>query len=175
MDASSLGDTQKASLVQSQKALADEISSAMEERDVDAHVDSASGAVSLDSNILFGFDDATLSDDGKAALDDFMDAYVPVITKAKKQGSIASIVVEGYTDPQGSYDYNLKLSEKRAQSVVDYCSKKHPEITEYITAKGCSYDKLVYNEDGTVNNDASRRVEFHFILDTEGIGKTEEQ
>lgn len=175
LDASSLGDTQKASLVQSQKALADEISSAMEERDVDAHVDSASGAVSLDSNILFGFDDATLSDDGKAALDDFMDAYVPVITKAKKQGSIASIVVEGYTDPQGSYDYNMKLSEKRAQSVVEYCTKKHPEITEYITAKGCSYDKLVYNEDGTVNNDASRRVEFHFILDTEGIGKTEEQ
>ncbi|GEM_PF-5640652 len=175
LDASSLGDTQKAALIQNQQALADEISSAMEKSDVDAHVDSASGAVSLDNSILFGFDDATLSDKGKAALDSFMDAYVPVISKAKEQGSIADIVVEGYTDPQGSYDYNMTLSEQRAQSVVDYCTKKHPEIAEYITAKGCSYDKLVYNEDGTVNDEASRRVEFHFILETEGIGETAEQ
>jgi len=174
LDASGLGDTQKAALIQNQQALADEISSAMENSDVDAHVDSASGAVSLDNSILFGFDDATLSDKGKVALDSFMDAYVPVISKAKKQGSIADIVVEGYTDPQGSYDYNMTLSEERAQSVVDYCTKKHPEIAEYITAKGCSYDKLVYNEDGTVNDEASRRVEFHFILDTDGIGQITE-
>jgi outer membrane protein OmpA-like peptidoglycan-associated protein len=161
-DLDSLSDEEKADLALNQKGIADEITAAL--AGTGAAVDAQSGAVTFDSSILFGFDDATLSDDGRAALDAFLASYVPVITKAKDAGSIANLVVEGYTDPQGSYDYNMTLSRQRAQAVVDYCTESYQEIAPYLTAKGCAYDKLIYNDDGSVNNEQSRRVEFHFIL-----------
>lgn len=161
-DLDSLSDEEKADLAMNQKGIADEIIAAL--AGTGATVDAQSGAVTFDSSILFGFDDATLSDDGKKALDDFLASYVPVVTKAKDAGSIANFVVEGYTDPQGSYDYNMTLSQQRAQAVVDYCTERYPEIAPYLMAKGCAYDRLIYNDDGSVNNEQSRRVEFHFIL-----------
>ena len=42
-----------------------------------------------------------------------------------------------------------------------------PQLEEYITTKGFSYDKPIFAEDGSVNMDASRRVEFRFILNAE--------
>lgn len=42
-----------------------------------------------------------------------------------------------------------------------------PELEEYITTKGFSYDKPIFAEDGSVDMDASRRVEFRFILKAE--------
>ena len=42
-----------------------------------------------------------------------------------------------------------------------------PELEEHITTKGFSYDKPIFAEDGSVDMDASRRVEFRFILKAE--------
>ena len=42
-----------------------------------------------------------------------------------------------------------------------------PQLEEYITTKGFSYDKPIFAEDGSVDMDASRRVEFRFILKAE--------
>lgn len=38
------------------------------------------------------------------------------------------------------------------------------KLQELMTAKGRSYSDPVYNSDGSVNMDASRRVEFKFRL-----------
>ncbi len=35
-----------------------------------------------------------------------------------------------------------------------------------IKSKGYSFDDPVYNDDGTINMEASRRVVFKFVLDT---------
>ena len=38
------------------------------------------------------------------------------------------------------------------------------KLREILTAKGRSYSDPIYNEDGTINMDASRRVEFKFRM-----------
>ena len=44
---------------------------------------------------------------------------------------------------------------------------KIKELQSIVTANGRSYSNPIYNDDGTVNMDASRRVEFKFRLKDE--------
>jgi OOP family OmpA-OmpF porin len=69
---------------------------------------------SLDGAVLFPFDSAVLSDDGKAILDERIVKY-----RGKVQDML-DIDVVGYTDSVGDEDYNQALSVERAQAVADY-------------------------------------------------------
>jgi outer membrane protein OmpA-like peptidoglycan-associated protein len=68
--------------------------------------------VTLNSDVLFAFDSATLTVAGKAALD----ALAP---KVAGQG-----FVEGHTDRIGTVGYNKTLSVARAKAVADYLGTK---------------------------------------------------
>ncbi|MDO6406333.1 porin OmpA [Pantoea phytobeneficialis] len=72
----------------------------------------------LKSDVLFNFNKATLKPEGQQALDQL---YSQLSSLDPKDGSV---VVLGFTDRIGSEQYNQKLSEKRAQSVVDYLVSK---------------------------------------------------
>jgi len=72
----------------------------------------------LKSDVLFNFNKATLKPEGQQALDQM---YSQLSNLDPKDGSV---VVLGYTDRIGSDAYNQGLSEKRAQSVVDYLVSK---------------------------------------------------
>jgi OOP family OmpA-OmpF porin len=72
----------------------------------------------LKSDVLFNFNKATLKPEGRQALDQM---YTQLSNLDPKDGSV---VVLGFTDRIGSDAYNQKLSEKRAQSVVDYLISK---------------------------------------------------
>ncbi len=67
-------------------------------------------------NILFGFDKSKLSKDAQKTLDAIYDAL--------SKYSDAKITLSGHTDSIGSEKYNMKLSEKRANSAKDYLVKK---------------------------------------------------
>ena len=83
----------------------------------------------LKSDVLFTFNKATLKPEGQAALDQL---YSQLSNLDPKDGSV---VVLGYTDRIGSDAYNQALSERRAQSVVDYLiSKGIP--ADKISARG---------------------------------------
>lgn len=83
----------------------------------------------LKSDVLFTFNKAALKPEGQQALDQL---YTQLSNLDPKDGTV---VVLGYTDRIGSEQYNQKLSEKRAQSVVDYLvSKGIP--TNKISARG---------------------------------------
>ena len=83
----------------------------------------------LKSDVLFNFNKATLKPEGQAALDQL---YSQLSNLDPKDGSV---VVLGYTDRIGSDAYNQGLSERRAQSVVDYLiSKGIP--ADKISARG---------------------------------------
>ncbi|MDH3832256.1 MAG: OmpA family protein [Gammaproteobacteria bacterium] len=69
---------------------------------------------SLDGAILFPFDSAVLSDDGKAIIDERIAKY-----RGKVQDML-DIDVVGYADSVGAEDYNQTLSVERAQAVADY-------------------------------------------------------
>jgi outer membrane protein OmpA-like peptidoglycan-associated protein len=45
----------------------------------------------------------------------------------------AAFAVEGHTDAKGSADYNLKLSDQRAQAVRDFLSNKGVDTSRLIT------------------------------------------
>ncbi|QGN37492.1 porin OmpA [Klebsiella oxytoca] len=83
----------------------------------------------LKSDVLFNFNKSTLKPEGQQALDQL---YTQLSNMDPKDGSA---VVLGYTDRIGSDAYNQQLSEKRAQSVVDYLVSKGIPSSK-ISARG---------------------------------------
>ncbi|WP_440996988.1 OmpA family protein [Arhodomonas sp. SL1] len=79
--------------------------------------------VSLDAETLFGFDEATLTDDGMARLD-------RMANRIERDWEINRIRVIGHTDRIGPEEYNQGLSERRAQAVADYLQSK-PALSGY--------------------------------------------
>lgn len=82
-------------------------------------------------NIFYDFDKAALRDESKKELDDLIELLEinPHIT----------IELSAHTDRKGSQDYNQKLSQRRAQSVVDYLTA-HQVPKDRMTVAG--YGKL---------------------------------
>ncbi|SIT47116.1 OmpA/MotB domain-containing protein [Paraburkholderia piptadeniae] len=68
--------------------------------------------VALSTDALFDFDSATLTPNGKAALD-------TLASKLRQARAIDAVAVTGYTDRFGSVEHNRDLSSRRAQSVAD--------------------------------------------------------
>ena len=83
--------------------------------------------VTLSADTLFDFDKSVLRSDGKAKLDDLVDKLKAV--------DVQTIIDIGYTDRIGSKAYNLKLSERRAETVKAYLVSKGV-AADRILAKG---------------------------------------
>ncbi|WP_114195537.1 porin OmpA [Edaphovirga cremea] len=81
------------------------------------------------SDVLFTFAKATLKPEGQQALDQL---YSQLSSMDPKDGSV---VVLGFTDRIGSDQFNQRLSEQRAQSVVDYLVSKGIPANK-ISARG---------------------------------------
>jgi len=65
-----------------------------------------------------------------------------------KQNPTTTAVIEGHTDRVGSYDYNMKLSQRRAESVVNYLADKFGIERSRLSAKGYGYTRPIgYNSD----------------------------
>lgn len=121
---------------------------------------------------LFAYDQAVLQPKFQDILKDFFPRYLNLISSEQYKENIEEIRIEGHTDSQGSYEYNMKLSQDRTRSVLSFClqmvSEKEKEWTiARITANGLSSSHLIYNQDGTENKDLSRRVEFRIRTNAE--------
>lgn len=142
-------------------------------------VDQQTGAITLDSSIMFNSASSNLSNDGREFLDQFLPLYIGVLMNEDNRPYISEIIVEGHTDTVGSYLYNLDLSQQRALTVVSYfLNDNNPIFTDemkntlrgIVTANGRSFSNPIYDAEGNVDLNASRRVEFKFRLrDTEMI------
>lgn len=139
-------------------------------------IDEQTGAISLDSSILFGFDSADLSSAGTAFLKDFLPLYISVLLSDEFRPYISEIIIEGHTDTDGRYMYNLNLSQKRAYSVAAYCldertsflpTEQLNDLRGIMTANGKSFSNPIYKADGSVDAEKSRRVEIKFRLQDE--------
>jgi len=78
------------------------------------------------------------------------------------------IVIEGHTDSDGAYLFNLNLSQQRAYAVMNYLltlefTKKN-NIKPLLVASGRSYLDPIYYKNGKENKYASRRIEIKFSL-----------
>ncbi len=154
-----------------------DLSNALSAADLSATVDTNTGDIVLESTVFFDTGKDTIKESGRDLLDRFIPIYLGVLLQPQYADYLGEIIIEGHTDTKGAYLLNLELSQERALSVATYClempglSREQSELLRSIlTAKGRSFSNPVYNADGTINMDASRRVEFKFRLkDTEMI------
>ncbi len=156
--------------------IAEEISTAFAESDLDIAVDQQTGAIRFSGNVLFEFDSNEIREEFKEKLQEFIPKYMGIILAPEYREHIAEIVIEGHTDDVGSYMYNLELSQERAYSVSRYILSdefpSYPEqeiLKELITANGRSKSRLIKNQSGQINREKSRRVEFKFRLRDEEL------
>lgn len=145
-----------------------------EKEDIDILIDPKTGAIRLSEAILFDYGRNELKEEGKSFLQKFIPVYVRILFSDEKiKSQVSQIIIEGHTDDSGDYIYNLKLSQERALSVVEYLigdgfNYDYKNDLQYnLTANGRSFSELITNEDSTVNADASRRVEIKFRLNEE--------
>lgn len=120
----------------------------------------------VETSVHFAFNKANLTPKAKEALDQLL-AEVP-----KTKGYL--LVIEGDTDSVGSAAYNYKLSERRAEAVVQYLSEKSiPAHKIYVI--GLGKDKSAApnrTADGRAQN---RRVEIRLMSNDAGNGTTSAQ
>lgn len=103
---------------------------------VSVDIDAQTGALTLNANVLFDYDKSELTDEGKQELADILPIYCKVLLQKDYKKYLAEIIIDGYTDTDGDYDYNLELSQKRSLAVAQYLT----EIREYFIPK--TQDKL---------------------------------
>ena len=95
-----------------------EFSTSPEEKDAEYEADFILADITkpvLIENIFYDFDKATLRPESAKALDELI--------KLLNDNPNVTIELAAHTDLKGSDEYNLKLSERRAKSVVDYLIK----------------------------------------------------
>lgn len=141
-------------------------------------VDETTGAITMDSDILFDSGKSELKPAGETFIKEFMPRYLDIIMSEKYKPYVSEIVLEGHTDTVGDYLYNLDLSQKRAYSVANYVldtnngvltDKQVDELEKVLTTIGKSYSELVLDSKGKENADESRRVEILFRLRDEDM------
>lgn len=138
---------------------------------MDISVDEQTGAITMDSSILFAYNKDTLKPTGKEFLTDFMPRYLKILLSPKYRDYISEIVIEGHTDSSGTYLGNLELSQQRAQSVATYClsgkvlsDSDREALEKVLSTVGKSFSDPVLDENGEEDEEASRRVEILFRL-----------
>jgi len=107
--------------------------------------------VSGQATVLFGFNQAKLTSDDKTQLDQ--------LASNAANFKHYFIAVEGYTDKTGSSDYNLALSKRRADAVVQYLAGEKNVDFNRIHMIGFGAQKPV--DEGKTRDDRAknRRVE----------------
>jgi outer membrane protein OmpA-like peptidoglycan-associated protein len=122
-------------------------------------------------SMLFDNNRAILKPKFKEILDDFFPRYIKVLNRQEYRDNITEIRIEGHTDSNGEYFYNMQLSQDRTRSVLQYCFNLMTEeeilwSKRLITANGLSSSQPILIK-GTEDKDLSRRVEFRVRTNAE--------
>ena len=100
------------------------------------------------STVYFAFDDSTI----QASERDRLEANNACIEKTKGKG----VFLVGHTDTSGTEEYNIALSERRAQSVADFLARLGSDPARMqVVPKG-------ETEPTGLGDDKDRRVEFQW-------------
>ncbi len=105
-------------------------------------------------NIFFDFDKATLRPESYNELDRLL--------KLLTENPSIKVELSAHTDSKGSDEYNMKLSQNRAQSVVTYLISKGIPADRMI-AKGYGETQPIDTNDTEEGRQNNRRVEFKII------------
>ena len=143
---------------------------------ISVQIDYQTGAIVLDSSVLFDYNESVLTDAGYGILAQILPVYCRVLLSTEYESYLAEVIIDGYTDTTGDYISNLDLSQRRAFAVAEYLmntkdsflsSEESAILTQKLTANGRSMSNPILDEYGNVDMDASRRVEIKFRLKDE--------
>ena len=114
--------------------------------------------VVTETSVHFGFNKDNLTKKAQEALDQL------ATDVANAKGYI--ITVEGGTDSVGSQDYNYGLSERRADSVIQYLASQHNIPAHKVYLIGLGKDKPVESNKTQAGRAKNRRVDVRLMTNT---------
>lgn len=97
-------------------------------------------------------------DTAKATIKPIYESELGKVAEYLRENPAASVVIEAHTDNVGSRRYNLKLSQRRGQSVKDFLVKKLGVGRERLTAIGYGYDRPIASNLTVAGRAQNRRV-----------------
>lgn len=77
------------------------------------------------------------------------------------------LIIRGHTDADGDPNYNLRLSQERANNIKKYLIEKTGMDDSMFVAIGSGSSKPIFPNDSPENKARNRRVEFEFIQSVE--------
>lgn len=130
--------------------------------------------------VLFESGSAVIRPRFQEILNDFFPRYLKIVSTDTYRSRVEEIRIEGHTssdwkDERGTpvaYFNNMRLSQDRTRSVLEYVWKTTPEkekvwLQEHLTANGLSSSKILRGPDGNEDHPRSRRVEFRIRIKAE--------
>lgn len=137
-------------------------------------------------NYEFAKNSSELTKDFERALSIFFPIYLETVERWELKDLVDEIRIEGHTDSDGGYIYNMKLSQNRARTVLGFAIGL-PELNinrnyfewsrSLLTANGLSFSRRL-SKNGSVmrypfnaqeDKDRSRRVEVKLRTNTKEI------
>lgn len=106
--------------------------------------------ITFDSGILFESNQSALEPQAQANLID--------LAQILNKYDDTNVIIEGHTDSQGSEEYNLELSKRRAQSVSNYLAQQNVNPTRF-TEMGYGEAYPVADNSTVEGRRQNRRVE----------------
>lgn len=140
----------------------------------------------VNENVLFDYNKSDLKPEFQTILTDFFPRYLNILMKPKYKDKIAEVRIEGHTDIQGDYIYNLQLSQDRTRNVMKFLlnldyyknlsSTDQNKLRFWLTANGLSFGRTL-DADGNLTEYSNkppddlkcRRVEFRIVTTSDKI------
>lgn len=119
-------------------------------------------SITASADVLFDFDSSDIKEEARAKLDE-------IAERLKKSGE--KLDITGNTDKIGSEEYNQKLSQERADAVMEYLLASGVSINQ-LTSKGAGESNANQDKDVTKEERAQdRNVQFEFSSAADDISK----
>jgi outer membrane protein OmpA-like peptidoglycan-associated protein len=110
----------------------------------------------INEKVQFEYNSAKILEVSHSLLDE-------VAKVIKEHPQIKRIEVQGHASAEGSDDYNLKLSDKRAKAVMKYLTGKAGIDKAMLQSKGLGETVPIADNETEDGKEKNRRVEFHIL------------
>ena len=109
---------------------------------------------------------------GKHTFDPIFEEQLASVLKLVRKHSQLKLVIEAHTDDVGKDDFNLNLSQRRAQSITDWFLARGIDA-DRLVAVGHGENKPLASNSDEMHRSLNRRVEFRLALDSaaQAMGK----
>jgi outer membrane protein OmpA-like peptidoglycan-associated protein len=85
------------------------------------------------------------------------------LTKLLNDVPTLKIEISSHTDSKGSDDYNMRLSQSRSETVVNYLINEKKIVKDRLVAKGYGETRPIATNDTDEGRQQNRRSEFEIL------------